>query len=115
MPRRFVKVSTTNKNPLRGNKPARRIRTFPKPKGVPNDYIAEFSDTGAGLKYVKLNDRGTYIRVMPGKPHSPWLHQREPYICEKKYGKSLDKFGNAVSRESPEAHIPINEYVYKGK
>jgi hypothetical protein len=30
-------------------------------------------------------------------------------------GDYLDKFGNVVNKEAPEAHIPIREYIYIGK
>ncbi|PCI92331.1 hypothetical protein COB11_07625, partial [Candidatus Aerophobetes bacterium] len=113
----FVKIRRKglSEEALKGEIEKYGIRTFPKPKGIPGDYIAEFSDKGAGIKYVNPKDSGTYVRVMPGKPHSPWPHQRKPYICEKKYGKSLDKYGNSVKRKSREAHIPINDYIYRRK
>jgi len=57
----------------------------------------------------------TSIRVMPGKPHSPWPYQRKPYIVQTKNGKILDKSGNIVARDVPEAHIPIEEFVFVGE
>lgn len=31
-----------------------------------------------------------------------------------KNGKTLDKSGNVVLRDAPEAHIPLEEYVFIG-
>ena len=88
------------------------IRTFPRPQRIPENFRVKLSNEGAGMKYVHPEHEHTYIRVMPGKPHSPWPHQRNPYVSRMKDGKPLDKFGNTVSAESPEAHIPIKEFVY---
>jgi hypothetical protein len=30
-----------------------------------------------------------------------------------KNGKTLDKFGNKVAKNAPEAHIPLDEFVYR--
>lgn len=30
------------------------------------------------------------IRVMPGKPHSPFPRQQKPYVNYRKYGKTLE-------------------------
>ncbi len=89
------------------------IKTFPKPNGIPDSYRIKLSDKPGGLKYVHPENEGTYIRIMPGKPHSPFPHQRQPYVNQRVNGKSLDKFGNEVPNKSPEAHIPINEFIYK--
>ncbi|QVL57523.1 MAG: hypothetical protein KFB93_00145 [Simkaniaceae bacterium] len=50
---------------------------------------------------------------MPGKPHSPLLHQQKPYVVHRVNGKSIDKSGNIVSNKSVEAHIPIEEFTYR--
>jgi tetratricopeptide (TPR) repeat protein len=109
--------------PYKGAMPETKVRelihqtgfpTFPRPKGIPDDYIVTLSDRGAGMKYVDPKNSGTSIRVMPGKPHSPLPHQQKPYIIQMEHGKTLDKFGNVVPRDVPEAHIPIDEFVYKG-
>jgi hypothetical protein len=28
-------------------------------------------------------------------------------------GKAFDKFGNKVNKNAPEAHIPIDEFIYR--
>ncbi len=49
---------------------------------------------------------------MPGKPHSPFPHQQDPYVNYTKNGKDVDKFGNVVDPNSVESHIPYNEFKY---
>ncbi len=65
------------------------------------------------MKYVHPVHEETYIRVMPGKPHSPNPCQQKPYVVQMKDGKVLDKLGNQVLRDAPEAHIPLEEFVYR--
>ena len=96
------------------------IRTFPRPQGIPENFRVKLSNEGAGMKYVHPTDEGTYIRVMPGKPHSPWPYQQKPYISYVKNGQYLDKNGNpfdrhgtTLSKHATEAHIPYDEFVYK--
>jgi hypothetical protein len=64
------------------------------------------------MEYVHPNNKHLSVRVMPGKPHSPHPHQQTPYVIQMKDGKAIDKCGNFVSHESPEAHIPIQEFIY---
>lgn len=89
------------------------IQTFPRPTGIPENYLVMISGKGAGMEYVHPLNEHTRIRVMPGKPHSPFPHQREPYINQRIKGKSVDKHGNIVSNDSAEAHIPLNEFIYR--
>lgn len=88
------------------------IKTFPRPAGIPEDYKIKISNTGAGIKYVDPKDTGTSIRVMPGKPHSPFQHQQKPYAVQMKNGKTLDKSGKIVESDIPEAHVPLEEFVF---
>ena len=89
------------------------IQTFPKPQGIPKNYMIKISNDGAGIHYVHPKNNHISVRVMPGKPHSPYTHQRNPYVIQMKDGKAFDKFGNLVNHKSPEAHIPINEFIYR--
>ena len=54
-----------------------------------------------------------YIRVMPGKPHSPFPHQQKPYVVHLQDGKYLDQFGNPVVAGAIEAHIPLDVFLRK--
>ena len=73
------------------------------------------SDKGAGMKYVHPSNNKFEIRVMPGKPHSPLPHQQKPYVSFRKNDAFFDKFGNIVTREAPEAHIPLEEFIFQLK
>lgn len=91
------------------------IPTFPRPEGIPENYLVQISDDGAGIKYVDPKNNGTYVRVMPGKPHSPFPHQQKPYVKQQINGRLLDKNGNfGVTKRDPESHISLNEFKYKG-
>ena len=90
------------------------IQTFPRPIGIPENYLVTITDRSGGMRYIHSQDPGFCIRVMPGKPHSPFPHQQHPYIVHTKNGQYLDKFGNMVSKDSPHAHIPIDEFTYIG-
>ena len=90
------------------------IKTFPKPKGIPESFRVKISKSGAGMIYVHPENPNTYVRVMPGKPHSPNPCQQKPYVAWQKHGKSLDRFGNIVDSSALEAHIPIEKFIYHG-
>lgn len=89
------------------------IKTFSRPNGIPENFRIKISGKGAGIKYVHPENEQTYIRVMPGKPHSPFPYQRKPYVVAMKDGKTLDKFGNIVRADSIEAHIPMEEFSFR--
>jgi hypothetical protein len=54
-----------------------------------------------------------YKGKMPGKPLSSNPCQQKPYVIQKTDKGALDKAGNHVSTAAPEAHIPIEEFIYK--
>jgi hypothetical protein len=89
------------------------IRTFPRPEGIPENWRVEFSDGGCGIKYRHPENNHIQVRVMPGKPHSPNPCQQKPYVIQMKDGKALDKYGNLVDPGSPEAHIALEEFIYR--
>ncbi|MES2200072.1 MAG: tetratricopeptide repeat protein [Chlamydiota bacterium] len=88
-------------------------RTFPRPVGIPENFRVKIADKSGGMKYVHPTIEETYVRVMPGKLHSPFPYQQKPYVSQMKNGKYLDNFGNIVDRASPEAHISLEEFIYK--
>jgi tetratricopeptide (TPR) repeat protein len=90
------------------------VRTFPRPEGIPANFRVKISNGGAGMLYVHPKHTHTSVRVMPGKPNSPFPHQQETYVIQMKNGKILDKNNKVVPTDSPEAHIPIKEFVYIG-
>lgn len=88
------------------------FKTFPRPKGIPDNYLVKLSDRGGGMKYINPNNSSEYIRVMPGKPYSTNPCQQKPYINWRgKDGLSKDKFGNKVKNESIDSHIPYDEFI----
>lgn len=89
------------------------VPTFPRPKGIPEDYLVSISERGAGMRYMDPLNTGNSVRVMPGKPHSSNLSQQKPYVVQQRDGRAFDRNGNFVSPDSPEAHIPIQEFIYR--
>lgn len=89
------------------------IPTFPKPKGIPEEFLVMVSDRGAGIEYVHPTNTHIRVRVMPGKIHSPNPSQQRPYVVQQKDGKAFDKQGNFVPLEKPESHIPLEEFIYR--
>lgn len=88
------------------------VRTFPRPIGIPENFRIKISNTGAGLKYVHPWNEQTYVRVMPGRAHAKYPHQQNTYVVQMKDGKTLNNLGKVVKYDSPEAHIPLGEFVY---
>ena len=43
------------------------------------------------MKYVHPTNKNTYVRVMPGKAHSPYPYQQKPYVSNVKNGEYWDK------------------------
>ncbi|GAB4194576.1 MAG: hypothetical protein Tsb0015_17530 [Simkaniaceae bacterium] len=91
------------------------IQTFPRPAGIPKNFRIRLSSKNAGIIYVHPEHTHTSIRIMPGKPYSPFPFQRNPYVIHKINGRTLNKFGNEVLSNSPEAHISLKEFVYRNK
>jgi hypothetical protein len=83
--------------------------TFPRPKGIPEDFLVMVADKSAGMEYVHPTNTHIRVRVMPGKPHSPNPSQQKPYVVQQKSGQAFDKQGNLIQPEKPEAHerIPL--------
>ena len=91
------------------------IKTLPRPKGIPENYRIKISKKGSGIIYVHPKHNHTYVRVMPGKPHSPYPYQQKPYVIQKINGKTFDKLDDLASSEKAiEAHIPIEDFIYRG-
>lgn len=87
------------------------IQTFPRPRGIPENFRMKLSNNGSGMKYVHPKNEQTYIRVMLGKSHRKYSHQQKPYVIHMRDGKTNDKFSNVVLRDSPEAHIPMDDHL----
>ncbi|MGB7127743.1 MAG: hypothetical protein WBD50_01465, partial [Candidatus Rhabdochlamydia sp.] len=90
-----------------------RVRTFPRPEGIPDNFRVRVTDKGAGMEYMHPTNTHISVRVMPGKPHSPNPSQQRPYVIQKKNGKVFNKEGCMVDPNAPEAHIPLDEFIYR--
>jgi len=91
------------------------FKTFARPKGIPENFKLKLSNKGGGMKYVHPNTTFESVRVMPGKPYSPYPYQQKPYVIHIKNDMALDKFGKKVSSNLPEAHIPLEEFIYRSE
>jgi hypothetical protein len=89
------------------------IPTFPRPKGIPENFLVMITEKSAGMEYVHPTNTYIRVRVMPGKPHSPFPHQQKPYVIQKTDRGALDKTGKYVLTDAPEAHIPFAEFIYR--
>ena len=68
------------------------------------------SYTSSETVYVNREYQRTSIRLMFGKPHSPWPAQQQAYVVVQKNGSFYDKFGRTHEFESPAVHIPLEEF-----
>ncbi len=90
------------------------VETFPRPVGVPDNFVARLTDKGAGIEYIHPTNVHITVRVMPGKPHSSFEYQHNPYVIQKIEGKIIDELGRIVDKKASEAHIPLSKFVFKG-
>lgn len=91
---------------------AEAARGIARPKGVPADWVAKPSKTGGGTRFVDPANPHNSVRVMPGDPKSPFPNSQRPYVRHLKDGQSLDVNGNVVPKNTPEAHIPLEDFVW---
>ncbi len=91
------------------------LQPISRPMGIPENFRIKLSDKPGGIKYVHPEHTHESIRIMPGKPHSPNPLQQKPYVVHMRDGKALDRYGNLVDLSSSEAHIPLEEYIYRKK
>ena len=93
------------------------FKTFPKPKGIPSSSTVKISKNGGGMVYVKAgitSEESILIRVMPGNPKSPNPLQQKPYVVQRRRKKAVAKSGKLIDPDSTEAHIPLEEFEFKG-
>jgi len=84
-----------------------------RPKGVQKDWVKERSNKKDGYKYIDpKSKRSTDVRVQKGKPNVSNPAQQKDYVKWKKDGKWMDKDGNVVAGDSPEAHIPLEDFKF---
>lgn len=82
-------------------------------KQLPSDWSIKTSKNGQGTKFSDpKNPSANNVRVQSGNPKSPNASQQNPYVKETKDGKVIDKTGKEVKSNTPEAHIPKEEFKY---
>jgi hypothetical protein len=85
-----------------------------RPEGIPGDWIKVPSNKGGRTKYVNPENQHDLVRVMPGNPSSPNPSQQRPYVVDQVRGSIVDAQGTPVrSNKAPEAHIPIEEFIFR--
>lgn len=96
----------------RGFRPPTITRVFVK--DVPSHWRIVPSKKGGGVRYIDPSptNKGNSVRIMPGNPNSPHPNSQVPYARWTKNGQYLDKHGNVVSKNAPEGHIPLDEFVF---
>ena len=52
------------------------------------------------------------MRIMPGDPNSPFPNSQTPYVAWQKNGQRLDINGNQVNKHTPDAHIPLKDFIF---
>ena len=87
---------------------------FPRPKGIPKDWIYKTTGKKNGDMYIKPGSKGeTKVRLMKAQPNSPREGQRVDYVRLDHKGKAIDKEGNFVNRNSKEAHLPMEGFEFE--
>jgi hypothetical protein len=87
---------------------------FPRPKGIPKDWIYKKTGKNDGDIYIKPGSGGeTKIRFMKAKPDSPREGQRVNYVRLERNGRAMDKEGNFVKPNSKKAHPPMEGFEFE--
>ena len=79
-------------------------------KNVPHGWGMKPSKNGGGMRFIDPKNEHNSIRYMPGDPKSPYPNSQNPYVRMQRNGQALDKSGNIVPKNAPEAHIPLEEF-----
>ena len=88
-------------------------KTFPRPKSMPTNFKAEFSQKKCGMVFRDPKNPSHKVRILPGNSASPYPGQQKPYVKHEIDGKAFDKSGNIVDKKSFEAHIPLKKFIYR--
>jgi RHS repeat-associated protein len=86
-----------------------------RPSGVPKNFEPSQTAKGGGTKYSDPANPHNNVRDMPGNPNSPNPAQQNPYVRENVSGQPIDRTGRPVDGNSPDAHIPRDDYQYRGR
>ncbi|MCB1067979.1 MAG: hypothetical protein KDK56_07315 [Simkania sp.] len=81
-------------------------------KGAIENQLALYE--AAILSLGQAIDKNILVRVMPGDPSSPNPMQKKPYVIQRIGDKAVSKEGKLIGRKEIEAHIPLDDFEFKG-
>jgi hypothetical protein len=82
------------------------------PEGIPEGWRIRPTRGQGGVRYFDPQNPGNSVRVMPGNPNSPYPNSRAPYVRWQLNGQALDVDGGVVPKNTPEAHIPLEDFRF---
>jgi hypothetical protein len=83
------------------------------PAGIPDIWRIRPTQGEGGTLFYDPTNKGNAVRVMQGDPSSPFPNSQSPYVRWQRNGQALEVNGNVVPRNSPDAHIPLQNYKFK--
>jgi len=110
------------------------FNTYVKPSGLPSNVAVEFSKKNGGMTFRKLGtttDDNLVVRICPGLAEESvvssvikgnhlngkmkgTLRQQTPYVVQRKGHEYLTISGEWVDKATPNTHIPLEIYKFKG-
>jgi RHS repeat-associated protein len=94
----------------RGLRPAPGTRAIPN--GIPEGWRIRPTQGEGGAWFYDPSNKGNAVRVMPGTKTSPFVNSQSPYVRWQRNGQALDAGGSIVSKNTPNAHIPLNDFRF---
>ncbi len=99
-------------------------KTYPRPNGLPNNCVVEFSDKGGGMIYRKwatIDAEHRVIRIMPGTERNnvvtAAINRRQmPYVVQERnnFKRTIDGSWTPDDRNKALTHIPLGSFKFKG-
>ena len=107
------------------------FETYPRPIGLPENIVVEFSKKNGGMIYRKLGtteSQNRVVRVCPGlgkesvvsstikwRVERGTLRQQTPYVVQRKDKEFLRTDGTwTIKKKDPLTHLPLETYEFKG-
>jgi len=94
------------------------IETIRNDFGIPSDWIATASDADGGVKFINPSNIHDNVRIMPGRPSTPFETTQKPYAKRQRNGSLVDRLGNKIisngqnQNRSSESHIPLEQFIF---
>jgi hypothetical protein len=85
------------------------------PPGIPENWRIRPTRGEGGVRFFDPRNPGNSVRIMPGNPNSPFPNSQVPYVRWQLNGQALDVNGNPVPRDTPDAHIPLQNFQFNPK